>query len=130
MTALTQPNGSLTWFKRVMWLGIIANFALALISIAMPEKVLALLQLPAATPLVWPRFACFLLILMSLFYVAAARDPVRNSYAASMAVVARFGGVAFFAFVGGNYILFGLFDLVFGLPQGLLLLALRRRGGN
>jgi bacteriorhodopsin len=130
MTALPQPNDSLTWFKRLMWLGIIANFAVALVSIAAPDKVLALLQLPAATPLVWPRFACFLLLLMSLFYVAAARDPVRNAYAASMAVIARFGGVAFFAVVGGNYILFGLFDLVFGLPQALLLFALRRKAGG
>jgi hypothetical protein len=104
-----------------MWAGIVANILVALISIARPADVLALLGLEPAQPLVWPRFAAFLLILLSIFYVPAAIDPVRNRFAAVFAVICRFGGVAFFALVGGGYLLFGLFDLVFGLPQAILL---------
>ena len=83
--------------------------------------VLELLKLPPAEPLVWPRFAAFLLILLSGFYVPAALDPSRNVFAAIFAVVCRFGGVAFFSIIGGRYIAFGLFDFVFGLPEAILL---------
>ena len=85
------------------------------------------MQLPLAQPLVWPRFAAFLLILLSIFYIPSALDPVRNRFAAIFAVVCRFGGVIFFLIVGGGYIVFGLFDFVFGLPQAILL-ALGLRG--
>jgi hypothetical protein len=77
--------------------------------------------------LVWPRFAAFLLILLSVFYVPSALDPVRNRFAAVLAVICRFSGVVFFLVVGGRYIVFGLFDFFFGLPQAVLL-ALGFRG--
>ena len=128
--AASGENKSVIWFRRLMWLGILGNFAVGGISLAFPEQVLEFLKLPPATPLVWPRFACFLLILMSLFYIAAAKDPVRNNYVAKMAVLARFGGVLFFGLVGGRYILFGLYDFVFGLPQALLLMRFPRHDGD
>lgn len=112
---------TLSWFRRLMWAGIVANILVALISIAWPADVLAFLGLEPAQPLVWPRFAAFLLILLSIFYAPAAIDPARNRFAAVFAVVCRFGGVAFFALAGGGYMLFGLFDLAFGLPQAILL---------
>ena len=130
MAPRTSETASLRWFKRLMWAGILANLAVACTSLAIPEKVLEMLQLAPATPLVWPRFAAFLLILLSLFYVAAARDPVRNAYVSIVAVICRFGGVIFFGIVGGNYIAFGLFDLVFGLPQALLLARLLRQAAD
>jgi hypothetical protein len=116
-----QTQTCLTWFRRVMWLGIAANIVVAGISIALTPAVLGWLQLPPAQPLVWPRFAAFLLILLSVFYVPSALDPGRNRFAAVFAVICRFGGVVFFLIVGGPYIVFGLFDFVFGLPQAILL---------
>ena len=116
-----QLNAALTWFRRAMWFGIVANIVVALISIAMSPAVLDLLGLPFAQPLVWPRFAAFLLILLSIFYVPAALDPAGNRFTSIFAVICRFGGVAFFSIVGGGYIAFGLFDFVFGLPQAILL---------
>ena len=74
-----------------------------------------------AEPLVWPRFAAFLLILLSIFYVPSAVDPLVHRYSAVVSIICRFGGVAFFTIVGGRYIVFGLFDLTFGLPQAVLL---------
>lgn len=119
--AVIQGEPALWWFRHLMWVGIVANIVIALISITWPADVLAFVSLEPAQPLVWPRFSAFLLILLSIFYVPAAIDPVRNRFAAVFAVICRFGGVAFFALVGGRYILFGLFDLAFGLPQAILL---------
>jgi hypothetical protein len=106
-----------TWFKALMWLGIAANIVVALISIVWTETVLDFLHLEPAHPLVWPRFGAFLPILLSIFYVPAAIDPLVHRYAAVVSILCRFGGVAFFSIVGGRYVTFGLFDLTFGLPQ-------------
>ena len=126
-TAARPRDRALWWFQCLMWAGIAANLVVAGVSLAAPEWVLDLLGLEPASPLVWPRFSAFLLILLSGFYVPGAVDPTRNIYSAAGAVLARFGGVLFFFLVGGGYIFFGLFDLVFGLPQAVLLLLARRR---
>jgi hypothetical protein len=116
-----RDSGYLLWFRRVMWLGIISNVIVALVSITQTPMVLEFLKLPPAEPLVWPRFAAFLLILLSGFYIPAALNPSGNIFASIFAVVCRFGGVIFFSIVGGRYIVFGLFDFIFGLPQAILL---------
>jgi hypothetical protein len=116
-----RDSGYLLWFRRVMWLGIISNVIVALLSITQTPMVLEFLKLPPAEPLVWPRFAAFLLILLSGFYIPAALNPSGNIFASIFAVVCRFGGVIFFSIVGGRYIVFGLFDFIFGLPQAILL---------
>ena len=120
--ASPRAAAAVQWFKVFMWLGISANVACALVSILWTEGILNFLHLEAAHPLVWPRFAAFLLVLLSIFYVPSAIDPLTHFYSALVAVICRFGGVAFFTIVGGRYILFGLFDLAFGLPQAILLL--------
>jgi hypothetical protein len=116
-----RDSGYLLWFRRVMWLGIVSNVIVALVSITQTPMVLEFLKLPPAEPLVWPRFAAFLLILLSGFYIPAALNPSGNIFASIFAVVCRFGGVIFFSIVGGRYIVFGLFDFIFGLPQAILL---------
>jgi hypothetical protein len=108
-------------FKVVMWLGIAANVVTAVISIIWTDTVLNLLHIEIAQPLIWPRFAAFLLILLSMFYLPAAIDPLYYRYSAVVAVICRFAGFGFFTIVGGRYIIFGLFDLTFGLPQAVLL---------
>jgi mono/diheme cytochrome c family protein len=118
---------SLRWFRYFMAAGILANVAVALVSIAFPERVLALLHLDPATPLVWPRFAAFLLILLSGFYVLAL-DPCRHRFASVFAMLCRFAGVAFFAVIGGRYLIFGLFDFIFGAPQAICLWLAWRHG--
>ena len=122
-------NSMLVWFRRVMWLGIVANIGVALFSLSQTGVLLEFLHLPEAQPLVWPQFAAFLLILLSGFYIPAALDPVANRFAAWFAIICRFGGVGFFLTIGGGYLVFGLFDFVFGLPQLILLtLGLRKIG--
>lgn len=116
-----DDNKYLLWFSRVVWAGIAANCLLAGFALVAPVTVIELVGLPMAEPLVWPRFASFLLLLLSGFYVAAARDPLGNLYTSVWTVACRVGGVVFFSIVGGNYIAFALFDLTFGLPEAILL---------
>ena len=108
------------WFRRVVWLGIAANLALALPTIAAPDQVIAMSGLPTVTPHLWARFAGLLLILLSAFYAPAAVDPDRYRANAWLAVVSRLAGVVFFA---GEpiYRVLGLFDLVFLIPEATLL---------
>src|SRR6266480_2399679 len=127
-TAHSAEGGALQWFRRLVWLGIIANVVVGIVGVAAPAQVLAFLKLDPASPLVWPRCAAFFLILLSCFYIPAAVDPCAHRFSAVFAVACRFAGFAFFAVVGGRYIVFGLYDLLFGAPQAICLyLAWRKR---
>jgi hypothetical protein len=109
------------WLKRVIWLGILANLALALPTLAAPDMMIELVRLPTATPVLWPRFAGLLLILLSVFYAPAALDLDRYRVVAWLAIASRAAGVLFFL-PQATYRLFGLFDLAFLVPELLLLL--------
>jgi hypothetical protein len=108
------------WFSRVVWLGITANLALALPSIAAPDQLVAMSGLPTVTPHLWVLFAGLLLILLSAFYAPAAIDPDRYRANAWLAVVSRLAGVVFFS-GEPTYRLLGAFDLVFLVPEAVLL---------
>jgi hypothetical protein len=110
------------WFRRVMWLGILANLALALPTIAAPDMLIEMSGLPTATPVVWPRFAGLLLVILSVFYTPAATDIDRYRVVAWFALGSRAAGVLFFL-PQATYRMMGLFDLVFLIPQALLLIA-------
>ena len=69
-------NKYATWFGRVVWVGILANFALALPTLFLPDEMLAMMSLPSASPGMWPSFAALLLMLLSLFYIPAT-EPLR-----------------------------------------------------
>jgi hypothetical protein len=109
------------WLKRVIWLGILANLALALPTLAAPDMLIELVRLPTATPVLWPRFAALLLILLSVFYAPAALDLDRYRIVAWLAIGSRAAGVLFFL-PQATYRLFGFFDLAFLLPELLLIL--------
>src|SRR5260221_12576339 len=120
-TAHSTEDGALRWFRRLMWAGIIANVVVGIVSIAYTPQVLALAKVDPATPLVWPRLSAMLVMLLAGFYIPAAIDPCAHRFSAVFAVVCRFAGTIFMAVVGGHYIIFGLFDFVFGAPQAICL---------
>lgn len=112
------------WFRRVLWVGILANLALAVPTLIAPDRVIALAGLPPATPAVWPRFAALLLVLLSVFYMPAGIDPRRYRVVAWLAVAARLAGVVFFVgFQAPEYHVLGYFDLAFFVPELVLLMA-------
>lgn len=114
-------NDYAKWFGRVVWLGIIANFALALPTLFLPDQMLALYSLPSASPSMWPSFAALLLILLSLFYIPAAQRPLYYPPVSWLTVLARLAGVIFFCIFNRDYFLFGLFDGLFFVPESILL---------
>ena len=109
-----------------MWVGIVANLALAIPTLLFPERMMAWIDLPVANPVMWPRFAALLLILLSAFYIPAAVDPDRYRATAWTAVLSRLAGVLFFLTQPREYLMFGLFDLVFFVPELVLLWRLSR----
>ena len=117
------------WFRRAMWLGIFANLALALPTIAAPDMMIDLMRYPTATPVLWPRFAGLLLVILSVFYTPAGTDIDRYRVVAWFAIGSRAAGALFFL-PQDTYRLLGLFDLVFLVPQLLLLLAAIRTGAG
>lgn len=124
--AADDPNKFAVWFQRVVWLGILGNFALAIPTLLAPEMMIRLTGVPPATPIMWVRFAALLLILLSLFYVSAARDCMRYRPVAVMTVLSRLAGVLFFSTQAADYRMFGVFDAVFLVPEAILLfLAIR-----
>jgi hypothetical protein len=126
--AVEDPNTFARWFQRTVWLGIVANLALAIPTFLAPEMMIRLAGAPPATPIMWVRFSALLLVLLSVFYVSAARDCIRYRPVAVMTVLSRLAGVLFFSTQAADYRLFGLFDLVFLIPEGIfLLLAMRSR---
>jgi hypothetical protein len=109
------------WFRRIVWVGIFANLALALPTLAAPSQVVAMASLPTATPDLWPRFAALLLVLLSVFYMPAGLDIDRYRTTAWFTVGSRLAGVVFFMMEPPAYRLFMYYDLVFLIAQGALL---------
>jgi len=116
------PGSAITWFKRVLWIGILANLALSVPTLLFPAQLMTMSGLPPATPLMWPRFAALLLILLSIFYMPAGVDPARYRITAWTAVGARLAGVIFFVgFQAAEYHMLGYFDFIFFIPEVILL---------
>jgi len=117
------------WFKRVLWVGIVVNLALAVPTLVAPAWVITMAGLPPATPVLWPRFAALLLVLLSVFYMPAGLDPRRYRVVAWLAVAARLAGVVFFVgFQAREYHMLGYLDLAFFVPECVLLMALPAPG--
>jgi processive rubber oxygenase RoxA-like protein/cbb3-type cytochrome c oxidase subunit III len=114
-------NTYATWFGRVVWLGIFANFAIAIPSLIMPGETLVLFSFPSAYPLLWVTVSALFLILLSLFYIPAARHPLRYLPVSWLTVLARLVGVVFFLGFNRDYYTLGLFDLIFFIPEAILL---------
>jgi hypothetical protein len=107
-----------------MWVGIVANLAMALPALFRPAQMLEMMGLPGASAPVWLAFSALLLILLSAFYVPAAVDPYRYRANAWLAVGGRLAGTVFFFLQGRQYWLLGAFDLVFFVPLAALLVVL------
>src|SRR5262245_66526695 len=92
------------WFGRAVWLGILADWVLAVPTIFAPRWVLQTLGFRPTGDPVWTAFAALLVFLLSLFYIPAATNPARYRFNAWMTVFARPPGVVFFLILNpGHY---------------------------
>lgn len=124
-------------FRIVVWVGVLVNIGMALAAVFAPDWLLRTMGFEVAEPNIWPRFAGWLLILLSLFYIPGANDLHRYRANAVLQVGARFAGVVFFtgavllAGFSARYLIFAGIDLAFAAPSGALLwLAVRRQRGE
>ncbi|NEQ52258.1 MAG: hypothetical protein F6K11_19310 [Leptolyngbya sp. SIO3F4] len=115
-------NTCANWFRRIVLVGVVVNLVLSIPTLIVPEIMLSLFNLPLAVPVIWVQFSANLLILLSLFYIPAALDPFRYQASAWLAVFSRVAGVIFFLTQAKIYLLFGMLDLSFAIPEGLLLI--------
>src|SRR5262245_6161597 len=122
-----------TWFSRVVWMGIAVNTAFVVPLVFFPAPLLRFLDLPVVEPLLWARTAGMLLFIISAFYVPAALDPERYRIVAWLHIFPSrtFGATFFFGAVllfghPAGYLSIAVVDAVFGLASlVLLLLAIR-----
>lgn len=128
MAISAVTNKYAIWFGRVVWLGVIANYTFVIPTLIWPERVLAFLNLdPTNTP-IWVRAAIYLLGQLSLFYIPAAINPYRYRANAYLSIFSRLAGtvffwaaVLFFGYPWAYVMPFGIVDLVFAIPQAILL---------
>ncbi len=125
---------SAVWFKRLVWLGILADWALGIPAIFFPRQLLDVLGFRPTGDPVWTGFAALILVLLGVFYVPGANRPYRYRANAHLAVWARLPGVVFFLLLNpGFYPAFGIMDgalFLLQFPFLMKVMALRPRRGR
>jgi hypothetical protein len=122
-----NKNIYVTWYGRIVWIGIALNMVFVIGLFFFPIPFLALLNIPAP-PTIWVRTAGMLLAIISAFYIPGAIDPMRYRWTAIFSVIpSRTFGSTFFlteTLVFGwpiGFVSIGLVDLTFGLIEAVLL---------
>ena len=83
------------WFGRVVWLGIIFNLCFAIPAIFAPDMVLAGLDLPPATSMLWLQNVGMLLLTLCIFYTPSAVAPGRFPTHTKLVVLSRWIAAVF-----------------------------------
>lgn len=122
-------------FKIVVWLGVIANWSFGLwVVFGNGHSLLAMLRLGEQEDQLWLYNYAILLLILSLFYIPAARDPFRYRANAWLLVLGRlvpattflFG--VFLGFMPNGFLTLFLGDGAIGVVELLLLLRIFREG--
>lgn len=121
------------WFRRVVWFGILANWGFAFWVLFLDaSRLLAFLHLGPVESTIWLYNYATLLIILSCFYIPAAKDPHRYRANAWLLIVGRlfpastfFLGV-FLGFMPKGFLILGLADGTIGLIELFLLVRLIR----
>jgi len=116
------------FFRIVVWLGVIANWSFGLwVVFGDGNSLLAMLRLGPQDNLLWLYNYSILLMILSLFYIPAARDPFRYQANAWLLIAGRLApastfliGVLLGYLPGGFFTLF-MADGTFGVVELVLL---------
>jgi len=117
------------WFGRVVWFGVLANWGFGFwVLFIDPQRLLAALDLGEVNSTVWLYNYSVLLIILSCFYIPAARDPFRYRANAWLLIVGRllpastfFVGV-FLHFMPKGFLRLGIADGTIGIVELILLI--------
>ena len=120
-------NTSAKTFGLALWAGILLEWSLGLPTIFNPNIVAETLGLRLPSDPVWASFAALLVVLVSLFFIPAARDPYRYGAISWLAVIVNLPVAFFFLWLWrGEYPLFGYLALaLFVVQLPLLIKAMR-----
>jgi hypothetical protein len=77
------------WFGRVVWLGIIFNLCFAIPALFAPDMVLAGMDLPPDTSMLWLQNVGMLLLTLCVFYTPSAVAPAKFSTHTKLVVLSR-----------------------------------------
>jgi len=77
------------WFGRIVWIGILCNLCFALPAIFAPDMLLASLDMPPETSLLWLQNVGMLLLTLCIFYAPSAVAPARHPTHTKLVVLAR-----------------------------------------
>jgi mono/diheme cytochrome c family protein len=77
------------WFGRIVWIGILCNLCFALPAIFAPDMLLAGLDMPPETSLLWLQNVGMLLLTLCIFYAPSAVAPARHPTHTKLVVLAR-----------------------------------------
>ena len=112
------------WFSFVVWLGIACNALFIAQELFMPDSVNSGLGLPAGLPTVWNQAHAVMVLALSIFYMPAALDPLRNPDYSWLLVLSRFLAASFWVFIWRSnpaFLSYLIVDGSFGAVQGILL---------
>ena len=83
------------WFGRVVWLGIIFNLCFAIPAIFAPDMVLAGMDLPPDTSMLWLQNVGMLLLTLCVFYTPSAVAPAKFPTHTKLVVLSRWIAAVF-----------------------------------
>lgn len=114
-------TGALKWFRIFTWIGVLVNLVGFVLPALFTPDLMETLLGPGMVELsyVWVAFASMLLMLATLFYIPAAKDPLRYHVYAWLSVVGRGIAAAFWIWqdfrweLPGAIEIFFLTDLIF-----------------
>jgi len=117
------------WFRKVVWFGVLANWAFAFwVLFVNPAQLLLFLRLGAVESTVWLYNYAVLLIILSCFYIPAAKNPIRYRANAWLLVVARLVPASTFflgvwlGFMAKGFLILGIGDSSIGFAELFLLI--------
>ena len=118
------PNSAVRWFSLVVWLGIACNALFIAQELFMPDSVNFGLGLPPGGPVVWNQAHAMMVLALSIFYMPAALDPLRNPDYSWLLVLSRFLAAIFWIFIWRSnpaFLSYILMDGAFCAVQAILL---------
>ncbi|HEV2382787.1 MAG TPA: hypothetical protein VG206_23730 [Terriglobia bacterium] len=83
------------WFGRVVWIGILINLCFAIPAMFAPDMVLAGLDLPPDTSMLWLQNVGMLLLTLCIFYTPSAVVPSRHPTHTKLVVLSRWIAAVF-----------------------------------
>ncbi|MCV0424120.1 MAG: hypothetical protein K5905_01475 [Roseibium sp.] len=109
-----QAKTLISRHRRIFGLALALQIVIGALFLLLPSFSLSVVGLPTTMGPQWPSIWGATLIFVTVMQVPGALDPINQRYANVVAVLGRLLMVITFLSFGGPFVVFALFDLVFG----------------